>query len=296
MNISTESSTCLYLDQMWDTAMTNANALVYLPVTGLKVMKAAVYAVQSGVLQSVASALSNIESAANKFMVDSTNPVKNENLCRAVLECKAALEYMIPKNPDDDSYMTKTLIPNKQIRDTMRNYVYGSGGIEDVADSFDKWYCKLSMIYAIDSMLSDLALALIAKLEELLRRLDPITNKLDSLISDYMERIAPFLSILDSLDKFKGCAMASCDYATTGKNYTDDQANKMYVSKTGDTWVFSSVEWLDDAYTQLYDLNERIYNTKQNLVNWVNASTSSDVKLKAQSITSNSGSYGKSYI
>lgn len=299
MAFGTDSANCLYLDSMWEQAMVNGKLIAYIPATQFKFLKYLVMSLRNTVLDSVDSALRGLDKQVQQFKSEPTDPAVNEKekLCRALFECKAALEYMVPKDPAKDPPVVRALIPNSEMRDNLRGYIYDNEeATDEVITFFDNFYCKLSVSTLMDSMLSELALYLYAALTELDRRLKPLLDLIDKAIQTYMEAIQPFLDFLDSLDKFKGCAMALCDYANTSKNYTDDSSKKAYVGKTGDTWVFSSVDFIEKFYTDHADAVSKIQNNKKILSQWIETKCSPDVVSKKDQITATTGSYGKSFI
>lgn len=294
-----DSTTCLYLDTLWDQAMRNGDLLVAIPIASLKILRSGIMAIHNTILNSAYTLLESLEKSASKFevTVDSDpNDKSKENLCRMIFQCKAALEYLIPEDPSKETIMTKTLIPDSNVRNTIRNYVYNDGPVDDSFEMFDKFYCKLSMSYSMESLLADLALGILASLYELLRRVKPIISLIDSAIQSYMSAISPFLEFMDGLDKFKECAMASCDYATTSKNYKDDQSQKLYVQKTQDSWVFTGIEWIDKVYEEQADIERRIIETQTKLEKWIEVYCDENINQKANSLSATTGSYGKSYL
>jgi hypothetical protein len=109
--------------------------------------------------------------------------------------------------------------------------------------------------------------------------------------------IKPFMDFLDELDKFKGCTMAICDYATTSSNYIDDMSEKANIKRVDTkTWEFSNFDSLELLYTEYYELNSSINSSVYKVQNWINQNCDAETKKKSQLLSSTTGSYGKSYI
>ena len=214
-----------------------------------------------------------------------------------IFECKAALEYLIPKDPSKETAMVKYLIPNKDIRNTVRDFVYYNGTFEDAYNYFERFWCKLSMTYMMDSLVNDLSMTLLASLYDLLNKLQNIYETLEKAKQNYMERIQPFLEFLDELDKFKNCAMSLCDYATTSKNYVDDQALKSNIQKSGDTWVFIGSDKINAIESRYEEYTSRINNNIKILQDWIAVNGEPDAVNKAELVKNNkASSYAKSYF
>lgn len=299
MSNKIDSTTCLYLDSLWNQAMRNGELLSAVPVSALKLLRSSVMAIHNTILNSAYIVLDSLENSASKFEISTESDPKDkskEKLCKMVFQCKAALEYLIPKDTTKESIMTKSLIPDSKVRNTIRDYLYNNGPVDSSFDMFETFYCKLSMSYSLESLLSDMAMGILASLYELLRKIKPVISMIDNAINSYMTAIKPFLEFMDGLDKFGECALASCDYATTSKNYKDDQSQKLYIQKTNDTWVFTGIEWIDKVYTEYNDLENRINSTKSKMEQWVKNNCDENINKKANSLSATTGSYGKIHI
>ena len=296
----TESTTCLYLDTAWETSMVTAKTLAMLPATGIKFLSSTLNSINNVDLDTVYITLNSTEKQVLQFEENKDGNSKSENkqnLCKMIFECKAALEYHIPKDPSKETAMVKYLIPNKDIRNTVRDFVYYNGTFEDAYNYFEKFWCKLSITYMMDSLLNDLALTLLATLYDLLNQLQKIYETLERAKQSYMERIQPFLDFLDELDKFKNCAMSLCDYATTSKNYVDDQAQKSYIQKSSGTWVFLGTDKINDIETKYNQYTNNVNKNIKILQDWITVNGEPDAAAKAELVKNNkASSYAKSFF
>ena len=296
----TESTTCLYLDTAWESSMVTAKTLAMLPATGIKYLSSTLNSINNVVLDTVYISLNSIEKQVHQFgtnVDDAITPSNKQNICKMLFECKAALEYLIPKDPSKETAMVKYLIPDSDIRKTVRDFVYYDGKFEDAYNYFERFWCKLSMTYMMDSLVNDLSMTLLASLYDLLNKLQNIYETLEKAKQNYMERIQPFLEFLDELDKFKNCAMSLCDYATTSKNYVDDQALKSNIQKSGDTWVFIGSDKINAIESRYEEYTSRINNNIKILQDWIAVNGEPDAVNKAELVKNNkASSYAKSYF
>ena len=291
-----ESTSCLYLDTLWEEAMLNGDMLATLPITAIKLLRSVVTRTIYNMNSMAISLLSMRKNLDSFFAELDFDAGTKENLCEMVFRCKASLEYLIPSDPSKETVMTRMLIPDSNVRNTIREYVYNDGPVDKAFDLFNDFYCRLSMSYAAESLLTDLALGLLAELYELERKIKPIMDALDSAVDRYMEAIAPFLEFMDGLDKFGDCVMSVCDYATTSKNYKADRSNKYSIQKSDGTWVFVTTEWLEEAYKKQTEMYNDIISAENTLKKWISSHCDPSINEKASNITTNTGSYGKSYI
>lgn len=296
----TESTTCLYLDTAWESSMFTAKTLAMLPATGIKFLSSTLNSINNVVLDTVYISLNSIEKQVHQFgtnVDDAITPSNKQNICKMIFECKAALEYLIPKDPSKETAMVKYLIPDSDIRKTVRDFVYYDGVFDDAYNYFERFWCKLSMTYIMDSLVNDLSMTLLASLYDLLNKLQNVYETLEKAKQDYMERIQPFLEFLDELDKFKNCAMSLCDYATTSKNYVDDQALKSNIQKSGDTWVFIGSDKINAIESRYEEYTSRINNNIKILQDWIAVNGEPDAVNKAELVKNNkASSYAKSYF
>lgn len=296
----TESTTCLYLDTAWESSMFTAKTLAMLPATGIKFLSSTLNSINNVVLDTVYISLNSIEKQVHQFgtnVDDAITPSNKQNICKMIFECKAALEFLIPKDPSKETTMVKYLIPDSDIRKTVRDFVYYDGKFEDAYNYFERFWCKLSITYMMDSLVNDLSMTLLASLYDLLNKLQNVYETLEKAKQDYMERIQPFLEFLDELDKFKNCAMSLCDYATTSKNYVDDQALKSNIQKSGDTWVFIGSDKINAIESRYEEYTSRINNNIKILQDWIAVNGEPDAVNKAALVKNNkASSYAKSYF
>lgn len=296
----TESTTCLYLDTAWESSMVTAKTLAMLPATGIKFLSSTLNSINNVVLDTVYITLNSIEKQVHQFgtnVDDAITPSNKQNICKMIFECKAALEYLIPKDPSKETAMVKYLIPDSDIRKTVRDFVYYDGVFDDAYNYFERFWCKLSMTYMMDSLVNDLSMTLLASLYDLLNKLQNIYETLEKAKQDYMERIQPFLEFLDELDKFKNCAMSLCDYATTSKNYVDDQALKSNIQKSGDTWVFIGTDKINNIESRYEEYTSRINNNIKILQDWITVNGEPDAVTNAELVKNNKvSSYAKSFL
>ena len=296
----TESTTCLYLDTAWESSMVTAKTLAMLPATGIKFLSSTLNSINNVVLDTVYISLNSIEKQVHQFgtnVDDAITPSNKQNICKMIFECKAALEYLIPKDPSKETAMVKYLIPDSDIRKTVRDFVYYDGVFDDAYNYFERFWCTLSMTYMMDSLVNDLSMTLLASLYDLLNKLQKIYETLEKAKQDYMERIQPFLEFLDELDKFKNCAMSLCDYATTSKNYVDDQALKSNIQKSGDTWVFIGSDKINAIESRYEEYTSRINNNIKILQDWITVNGEPDAVTNAELVKNNKvSSYAKSFL
>ena len=295
----TESTTCLYLDTAWESSMVTAKALSMLPATGIKILSSALNSINYIVLDTIDTPLNTIEKQVQPFETtnDENTSSNKQDTCKKIFECKASLEYLIPKDQTKETPMSKYLIPDPDIRKSVRDYVYNDVVNDDTYKNFERFWYKLSMTYMMDSFVNDLSMTLLASLYDLSNKLKNTKETLEKAKQDYMERNKPFLEFLDELDKFENCEMSLCDYATTSKNYVDDQALKSNIQKSGDTWVFVGSDKINATESRCEEYTNRINNNIKILQDWIAVNGEPDAVNKAELVKNNkASSYAKSYF
>lgn len=292
---SNMANTCLMLDSLWDTAMMEASMLYQAPILALRWLKTGTNTYKNTIVNVYMIMVDNIMKQVDMYGVSLSN--NEPSLCEAIFSCKATMESIIPRDAKDDSSLSKIFIPSESVRNSLRNKLYGNIGNtdDDAFETFNK-FCKLSMGDVTSGALISLAYALLAKIKNLLSSIDKIDNAVDKLIQEYMETCKPYLDFLNTLDKFGECVFATCDYATTKMNYVDDSTSKLHVKKEKDTWVYSSIPWVEEYYQQSDELRFKLVQSQNNLYRWLEANTDVQTQETAKNITVDTGSSTKSYI
>lgn len=238
----------------YDTALTTA---VLFPASQLRLLKGAINAFKNSVLMLVENQLEYIEQYLAGFLGENNYDVskKINDFCRVAYTCKAAMEAMFPEDGNDPIFVQ--MIP-KSVRDQLRNPNTSSYA------TFEQYVCKLSLYAMMEEFNSYILDSFEQQLDALLAKLG--VNKLDELIADYMDLIAPFLRELDVLNKFAECAFAACNWTATALNKKEEYAEKCSVEPSGDGWIFKMADWMEDVNQREFRARSKIYELKNKII------------------------------